>query len=75
MRHERDRQGSGCRLLDRPNVGCMVYARDHKNMVEQSITHDTFKALKDDLKGYFDAEWNGAMKVWNIGRRVKDQVW
>jgi len=56
------------------NPGCLVYAKGGKRTAQQTITEETANALGNDLKGYFDAEWDVGGH-WVIGKRVADQNW
>lgn len=54
---------------------CLVYDEEQRNVVQQSITLDTLKALRRDAKGYFEATWDKQMKLWIVGKRVEDRPW
>lgn len=53
---------------------CLVYAEGRKNMVEQPVPAHVIKALKGDLKGYFQAQYSSVVG-WAIGDRVSDRPW
>lgn len=52
----------------------MVYDRNRNHMIEQPISANTRKALKGDMKGYFNGTWSNSAG-WVIGSRVPDQDW
>lgn len=53
----------------------LVYAEGRVNMVMQTLDYATARALRGDLKGYFEAEWDAAKQRWDIGKRVNDRDW
>ena len=67
--------------VQRPIIGgpmrmaFLVYDRDRKNEVVQSIPRHAMRALGNDPKGYFKAGRAERSKTWLIGERIADQSW
>ena len=51
----------------------LVYDERRRHMGEQALPPDVIEALGKDVKGFFQAEWNG--KTWEIGKRVPGRGW
>jgi hypothetical protein len=53
----------------------LVYSKGRKNIVQQALDDDTEKAMRKDLKGFFEAEFVHERNQWKIGKRVSDRDW
>ena len=51
----------------------LVYDKHMAHQIQQPIERKTYDALKGDVKGYFQATFNG--EVWIVGKRVPGQLW
>jgi len=51
----------------------LVYDEKHMHWGEQALPDEVLKALGDDVKGYFEAEYSDGM--WLIGKRVEAREW
>lgn len=47
----------------------LIYDKERKHVSQQILASATVKSLNADLKGYFDAAWNGHR--WIVGNRVE----
>jgi hypothetical protein len=61
--------------LNDPSALPLVYAEGRKNMVQQSLDATTKRAMGDDVKAFFQAEFRHTVGQWAIGKRVKDRSW
>jgi hypothetical protein len=59
--------------IDPPGAPSLVYAEGRTRLRQMVLPFDIRLALDGDLKGHFQADWNGA--EWIIGKRVEDQSW
>ena len=53
----------------------LVYGKGRKWMARQPLDHATKKAMGDDVKAYFEAQYRHSSGTWLIGKRVKDRDW
>ncbi|MEY9493708.1 hypothetical protein [Bradyrhizobium elkanii] len=53
----------------------LVYAKGRVDLVQQKLDLATTKAMGDDPKAFFEAEYRPSIGTWSIGKRVKDQKW
>ena len=51
----------------------LVYDEKRKHWGEQALPDEALKALGDDVKGYFEAEYSDG--TWHIGKRVEVREW
>lgn len=58
-----------------PHEPALVYAKGKKKLVQQQLDHGTRKAMGEDMKAFFEAEFSFTKQVWGIGKRVKDRDW
>jgi len=56
-----------------PNPLPLIYDKEMAHPVQQPINSKTLAALNGDVKGYFQATFDG--DVWIIGKRLPDQLW
>jgi hypothetical protein len=56
-----------------PGAPALIYDKDRAHTTQQYLPKAVRKALKGDLKGYFDGSW--VENEWFIGKRVKDEDW
>lgn len=53
----------------------LIYAKHHRNMVEQPIDEAIRAALGREVRRFCEAEWNADDKRWTIGKAVASQSW
>ena len=58
-----------------PQAQALIYAKDGRHLVQQSLDYQTVVALNGDLKAYFHAEFIPSTGKWSIGERVQDRDW
>ena len=58
-----------------PNAQPLVYNKSRSRRAFQPLDAATKRALGNDDKAYFRAEWSVAKYQWLIGDRVKDRDW
>lgn len=53
----------------------LVYAKGGKRMAQQPLNHATKVLMGNDVKAFFQAEYQPSLHRWLIGARVKDRSW
>ena len=53
----------------------LVYDEGRRHMVQQPLDQATKLAMGDDVKAFFQAEYDPSADRWSIGARVKDRDW
>jgi hypothetical protein len=59
----------------RPRNTCLIYASGRRHITEQVVDDDVLRAIGNDLKGYFEAEWSGTEWIITGSHRVTDEAW
>jgi hypothetical protein len=58
-----------------PKAKPLVYGYPHRHPRQQTVGKATLKAMGDDVKAYFQADWNEHQNKWIIGKRIVDRSW
>lgn len=58
-----------------PRQLALVYAKGRKFYVQQPLDPATDKAMGEDKKAFFEAEFIHVRNQWSIGKRVSDRDW
>ena len=58
-----------------PNPRALIYDKNMKHMTQQQLTPAMLRALGNDVKAFFEAEYDSENQQWIIGKRVINQLW
>ena len=53
----------------------LIYDRRRKRLVRQPLDVATKEAMADEVRAFFEAQYEPAAGCWKIGKRVSDQNW
>lgn len=50
----------------------LIYDQAQTHVTQQKLSRRVLEAMGDDLKGFFNAAWDGSQ--WHIGARIKSKT-